>query len=162
MTVVVDPDVKTTADIVLGTQMNVLAQSDLVKPAGERATVMTFDRPGEYEVGGVGLLGVKSGERLVFAIHIDGLNVVHLGKANAELTDKQMDEIGPIDILFVPADGDAVKVIKELNPAYAVPLGESGAIDEVIEKMKVEKNVVDKLTATKTDLPEETQVVILA
>lgn len=159
---ITDPEAKLNGDVVTISQKSGNVDADLVKPTEKRESVMVFDRPGEYEVGGVGIMGLRKGEEMTFGFHLDGLNIVHLGTVNGELSEKQIDEIGPIDILLVPADGQGAKVIKDLNPSIAIPMGEMGAIAELADKLGAEKTPVEKLTVGRDDLPEETSVVILA
>jgi len=75
-----------------------------------------IDIPGEYEIKGVFVKAIKSfhdksegkerGENLIFVIETEDLRVCHLGDfGQKELNEKQMEEIGGIDILLIPVGG---------------------------------------------------------
>ena len=76
---------------------------------------LTLTRPGEYEFRDLLVIGIRTfhdgergaqrGENLVFAVEIDGVHVCHLGDLGHLLTDEQLAELGPIDVLLVPAGG---------------------------------------------------------
>lgn len=60
---------------------------------------------------------------------MDGIKLCHLGDLGHTLTDKQLEEIGKVDVLFIPVGGyytinneEAVKVVKQLNPKLTIPM----------------------------------------
>lgn len=162
-----------------------------VKPMRERLFVI--DGPGEYEVGGVMIAGVRTfhdkhkgaehGSNTVYVIHMDDVVFCHLGDLGHELTTHQLDEIGNVDVLFVPVGGDetigpaeAVSVISQIEPRIVIPM--HYALNEQrsftsdlapLEKFTHEvglKEIVpeEKLTVTTANLPsedEETRFVIM-
>ncbi|MBK9710056.1 MAG: MBL fold metallo-hydrolase [Kouleothrix sp.] len=162
-----------------------------VKPMRER--LFTIEGPGEYEVGGVLITGVRTyhdkqkgaelGSNTAYVIHLDDVVFCHLGDLGHELTTHQIDEIGTVDVLFVPVGGgetigpaEAVGVISQIEPRivvpmhYALPGQRSFSVDLApIEKFTHEiglKEVVaeEKLTVTAANLPaegEETRFVIM-
>src|SRR5689334_14455394 len=108
-----------------------------VKPMRER--LFTIDGPGEYEVGGVLITAVRTyhdkkkgaelGTNTVYVIHIDEVVFCHLGDLGHELTSHQLDEIGTVDVLFVPVGGgetisstEAINVIGQLEPRLVIPM----------------------------------------
>lgn len=163
-----------------------------VRPLRERLFVL--DGPGEYEVGGVLITGVPTshdtkkgaerGRNTVYVIHMDDVVFCHLGDLGHELTTHQIDEIGNIDVLFIPVGGgetigpaQAVSVISQLEPRivvpmhYAIPGQQSFTMDLApLEKFTHElglKEVVaeEKLNVTTANLPaegEQTRVVIMS
>jgi L-ascorbate metabolism protein UlaG (beta-lactamase superfamily) len=162
-----------------------------VKPMRER--LFTIDGPGEYEVGGVLITAVRTyhdkqkgadfGTNTVYVIHMDDVVFCHLGDLGHELTTHQIDEIGNVDVLFVPVGGgetigpaEAVSVISQLEPRvvvpmhYALPGQRSFQIDLApLEKFTHEvglKEIVaeEKLSVTAANLPaegEETKIIIM-
>lgn len=162
-----------------------------VKPMRERLFVI--EGPGEYEVGGVMIAGVRTfhdkhkgaerGGNTVYVIHMDDVVFCHLGDLGHELTTHQIDEIGNVDVLFVPVGGDetigpseAVSVISQIEPRIVVPMHyaqsdqRSFTSDLVpLEKFAHEVGLKEitpeeKLTITTTNLPsegEETRFVIM-
>jgi L-ascorbate metabolism protein UlaG (beta-lactamase superfamily) len=163
-----------------------------VRPLRERLFVL--DGPGEYEVGGVLITGVPTfhdtkkgaerGKNTVYVIHLDDVVFCHLGDLGHELTTHQIDEIGNIDVLFVPVGGgetigpaQAVSVISQLEPRIVVPMHygvvgqQSFTMDLApLEKFTHElglKEIVaeEKLNVTTANLPaegEETRVVVMS
>lgn len=165
------------------------SQSEKVTPT-TRTELFVVDRPGEYEVGGVGIIGIRSwhddkdgadrGENVIFTIQMDGVIVCHLGDLGHKLTDKQIDAIGQIDVLLVPVGGEytigpseAMEAISALSPSVVVPMHYKRAgmnasfdklatVDEFLEKSAIgEAKRLDKLTLTKATLPEEMEVFVL-
>jgi len=96
--------------------------------------------PGEYEIKGVLITGVGTfrdaehgkarGRNTVYLIELDDLRVCHLGNLGHVLETEQVDEIGTVDVLFVPAGGQETissaqvsEVISQLEPSVVVPMG---------------------------------------
>jgi L-ascorbate metabolism protein UlaG (beta-lactamase superfamily) len=98
------------------------------------------DSAGEYEVKGVFVKAIKSfhdnvegkerGENLIFVIESENLRVCHLGDlGQKELSEKQIEEIGRVDVLLIPVGGvytisakESVKILEQLEPKIAVPM----------------------------------------
>jgi L-ascorbate metabolism protein UlaG (beta-lactamase superfamily) len=163
----------------------------VVKPMRDK--IFAIDGPGEYEVSGVMIAGVRTfhdknkgaelGVNTAYVIHLDDIVFCHLGDLGHELTTHQLDEIGNVDVLFIPVGGgetigpaEAVSVISQLEPRivvpmhYAMPGQRSFSVDLApLEKFTHEigmKEIVaeDKLSVTPASLPaegEETRFVIL-
>ena len=142
--------------------------------------------PGEYEIKGVLITGVGAfhddtrgkarGLNTVYVIEIDDLRVCHLGDLGHVLSTEQVEEIGAVDLLFVPAGGphtispaQAAEVISQLEPAVVVPMnltardGEpTGALEKFTHEMGIkEYEPQSRLNVAKSSLPSETQVVVL-
>jgi L-ascorbate metabolism protein UlaG (beta-lactamase superfamily) len=49
--------------------------------------------------------GKQRGNDLIFCFQVDGINLCHLGDLGHQLTQEQIREISPIDILFIPVGG---------------------------------------------------------
>lgn len=132
---------------------------EIEKNEVEKEVEMSFDRPGEYEVGGVGMVGLKIENKVIFVLHVEGVTVTYLGDFAGEFNEKQLDEIGPVDIML--AGDNSLKIVKALNPSIVVPVGDLKKIAEMTEKIGVEAERQDKLVVSKEDLPEDTSVVML-
>ncbi|HEY1381268.1 MAG TPA: MBL fold metallo-hydrolase [Gemmataceae bacterium] len=74
--------------------------------------------------------GMSRGKNTVFVLEADGLHIVFLGDLGHVLTDDQVRQIGPVDILFVPIGGvytlngsKAKEVVAQLKPTrYVIPM----------------------------------------
>jgi L-ascorbate metabolism protein UlaG (beta-lactamase superfamily) len=77
-----------------------------------------------------GAEGMERGKNAVFIIEVDGLRIVHLGDLGHLLTEGQIKQIGPVDVLLIPVGGvytingaEAKKVVEQLKPTqYVVPM----------------------------------------
>ena len=94
---------------------------------------------GKHQAKGIEFIGIASchdecggkerGDNVIFAFKIDDMNVCHLGDLGRLLTDKELSEIGKVDILMIPIGGaftiDAAaadKVIAQLKPKVVIPM----------------------------------------
>ncbi|MDH5532919.1 MAG: MBL fold metallo-hydrolase [Candidatus Pacebacteria bacterium] len=161
-----------------------------ISGTARRKSPFIVDHPGEYEVGGISVFGVKTahddnggverGDNTVYSILIDGVKVCHLGDLGHELTQAQLSEIGSVDILLCPVGGVftidpkmAVKTIQALEPSYIIPMhyktpkhdtnvfGELNTLEEFLKEYGAEVTPEAKLSTTKERLPEETELVVL-
>lgn len=163
-----------------------------VKPMKERLFVA--DGPGEYEVSNILLRGVRTqhagdgkakSHNTVYVVHLDDVVFCHLGDLGHKLTATQLDEIGNVDVLFVPvgdgawalAAGELSEIISEIEPKLVIPLYASASAQQTLERPHLESletfahhmalkewSAVDKLTVSPSTLPrddEETQIAVL-
>lgn len=147
--------------------------------------------PGEYEVKGVTIIGVptyhdeKNGEErgrnTVYKFTVDGLNICHLGDLGHKLTDANVEQLGDVDILFVPVGGfytidakTAAAVVAQIEPYVVIPMHynrkgmnpkvfeQVSGVDQFLKEMGVETSEPQsKYSVTKDKLPENTTVVVL-
>jgi L-ascorbate metabolism protein UlaG (beta-lactamase superfamily) len=75
------------------------------------------------------LMGAKRGENTVFCFLVDGIRMCHLGDLGHVLKQKDVQEIGKIDLLFVPVGGiytidaaGADEVMSQLRPRMVIPM----------------------------------------
>lgn len=79
-------------------------------------SVPVFREPGEYQVGDVRLVGVEGKhagpygkdfeqKNTIWLIEAGGVRIAHLGD-NGPLTAENVRELGRVDVLMIPADGD--------------------------------------------------------
>ncbi len=147
---------------------------------------MTLNRPGEYEFADLLVTGVRTwhdgeggkerGENVIFSFEVDGVHVCHLGDLGHLLTDEQLHEIGPIDVLLVPAGGtttisppEAAQVVAQLEPKVVIPMHyatDGGSKDLLgpetfLHELATEPIRLPKASLTRSTLPEESQVVLL-
>lgn len=121
--------------------------------------------------------GKKRGTDTLFCIDADGLTLCHLGDLGHTLSQKQITDIGKVDILMVPVGGyytidarAATTVGEQLKPRVIIPMHYktdkvSLPIVGVEDFLKGKKNV-SRLDASEVEfkagkLPAETQIVVL-
>lgn len=98
-----------------------------------------IDAAGEYSIKGVVFQGVESfhdnekgakdGRNTIFVIESEGIKACHLGDLGHKLTEKQLEQIGQIDILMIPVGGkytiepkEAEEVVGQLEPKIIIPM----------------------------------------
>jgi len=73
--------------------------------------------------------GALRGENTIRRFKAEGVTVVHLGDLGHQLSDKQVRDIGPCDVLLLPVGGtytldpmEAKAVVYALQPAVVIPM----------------------------------------
>ncbi len=143
--------------------------------------------PGEYEIGGVLIIGIatfhdeekggKRGKNTVYLMEIDEISVCHLGDLGHILTAEQIEEIGNVDIVLLPVGGTstinapkAAEVVRQLEPKVVIPMHyktpalnwELEPVERFLREIGVrETSSQPKLSFTKSNLPTSTQVFLL-
>lgn len=162
-----------TANIVLYTR----DEKDSITISGDP---FTLSIPGECENKGVlitSVQGEKANETM-FRIDAEDMNIGHLGLANKQLTDKQLEVLSGVDILFIPVGGQdcydaeaAVKAINSIEPRIIIPIAfksdndtKSASVDNFLKEMgSASVSPEKKIIIKKKDLPEdETKIMVLA
>jgi len=117
-----------------------------------------IDGPGEYEVNGVKVLGVRGDRGFVYGIAADGFSVI-LGKSSETSKIKEDTFLCQIAILNVDDEVNSSMVTK-LEPKIMILYGED---KENAAKVLGKGNIpsVKKVSLTKDKLPEEMEVVVL-
>lgn len=155
---------------------------------GVRGVQRAITGPGEYEVGGVFVIGVmmvnpgKASDNAVrnvaYLFDFDGLNVLHLGDLDHVPNQSAVDQLGAVDVVLVPVGGGdaldsarAAEVVSLLEPSIVVPMHYKtpgvrlnlAPVDKFLKEMGVANaQEVELLKVTRQTLPEQTQVVVLA
>ena len=143
--------------------------------------------PGEYEVGGVFITGVATfhdaekgkirGENTIYTIEMDDITLCHLGDLGHPLTPALVEQIGVIDVLFLPVGGgatidvaSAVEILRQLNPKVVVPMHYKTPrleknlepVDKFLKEMAIQDfTPKPKLSLSQSSMPSGTQIVIL-
>jgi len=137
-----------------------------------------IDSPGEYEIGGTFVRGFSSTGpdnkiNTIFTTIIDGIRICHLGGlAKPDLSSQAIEDIGTVDILFVPIGGgdflspkDALKLATSLEPKIIVPIlcDSSDSLKTFLKEAGEDKiESVDKLSLKKKDIEgKEGEIVII-
>jgi L-ascorbate metabolism protein UlaG (beta-lactamase superfamily) len=73
--------------------------------------------------------GSERGANTIFTFSVDGMKVCHLGDLGHILAEKELAEIGPVDILFIPVGGyftidpkEATRVAEQIQPKVLIPM----------------------------------------
>src|SRR5258708_4155859 len=155
-TLVIDPQFlksKTVADASLFLDATAESAEALVE-----GNSLTIQGPGEYEIGGIKITGMKSGEQVVYVLAMDGLDIL---VAKESALPKLKDTLGEYHIVVLQATGIADQsLVAALNANVLAFYGEK---KEEIEKAFGVDNPtpIGKYVAAKDKLPEDTQVVLL-
>jgi len=146
-----------------------------------------IDGPGEYEVAGINIYGIKSfhdeqngalrGPNTIYLIEAEDLKICHLGDLGHLLPDETVEELEDVDILMVPCGGiytidaeAAQKVINQIDPRIIIPMHYKieglninlDPLDKFCHELGICKKPQDKLVIKKSRLPaEESEVIIL-
>lgn len=118
--------------------------------------------PGEYEVGPIKIQGHQikptSEEKAksiqtVFKVLFEGINFCFLGDTDNDLSKEALEDLGQVDVLFVPVGKKALNYIKIIEPKIIIP----GFGDP--EKLRVDlaqkTEPQEKLVLKKKDIEEE-------
>ena len=122
--------------------------------------------------------GKERGDDTIFVFTIDDIKICHLGDLGRLLTDKEIDEIGKVDVLMIPVGGnytidddDADKVIAQLKPHIVFPMHyQTGkcptfpvaTADPFLKGKKNIKKFSDSKVELKINqLPKDTQIYVL-
>ncbi len=171
-------------DIVLVTHHHF--DHDNVSEAGPESFLI--DGPGEYEKQGVYIRGISSfhdkssgkerGLNTIYVIKSEDITVCHMGDFGQDkLEDKQIEDIGDIDVLMIPVGGnytidhkEAISIIGQIEPKIVIPMHyklkdlkiDIAGPDKFIKEIGLEPEKIDKLKIVKKTLPvEETKLVLL-
>ena len=138
-----------------------------------------INKPGEYEHTNTFIYGVETNgngnKNIIYLIEDEDIFLAHLGFINSELTDKQLESMKSIDVLFLPATGILTdklsKIVSQIEPKIVIPMNykipKLKTKTENLEKIKKilgAKNAeeINKLKISKKDLPaEETKLITI-
>ena len=145
-----------------GKHATVAIEEDMLTVSRE-GSQYSIKGPGEYEVGGVGIVGHATDKNTIYRLEIDGVAIVHLGGLDRTLTAAEVDELDGVDILMIPIDGaQAVAVINEIEPSIVIPMQyEKSQLDAFLKEIGKEAIPQAKLTITKDKMPEVMQIIVL-
>lgn len=152
-----------------------------------KGTPMLFRWPGEYETKGVHFKsihslyhpeeGEKEAESNIFVIHFSGIKFCHLGAQGSKLSTEQLEQIGDVDVLFVPVGGQsflnakkAKEVVEQIEPRIVIPMLYStegnkkdlGPLTTFLSEMgSSTTEPMDSFKFKKSELPEDNSKVIV-
>lgn len=121
--------------------------------------------------------GSMRGNNIIFCFELDGIKVCHLGDLGHQLDDKQVAEIGSVDILLIPVGGcftidakAATQVGNQLKPKVIIPMHyrteksfpDIFGVDEFVKgKNNVTRQDSSEVEFKAEELPAAGQIVVL-
>jgi len=183
------PEPVAKADIVLCSHSH--ADHNNADPVKKRSGHVLEGFTGSRKIGDVSVVGIASfhddvegdrrGKNSIYVFSLDDVRFCHLGDLGHDLSSNDVDDIGKIEVLFVPVGGFftigsslATSVSEKLNPKITIPMhyrmpGMSprfnalSTVDDFIKgKANVKKVEGPLLTVTKDEMPKETTIVVLS
>ncbi len=168
---------------------------NFIKPfqseAASHQPPLIIDFPGEFEKLAVRITGYRTyhdkkkgeerGENIVYKIETEGISLLHCGDLGLVPDDAFLDNVGDVDILFVPVGGfytinaaEAAELVRKIDPSIVIPMhynhpklnqkifGQLLPVLEFLKKFDVEEQMpLSKLTVKKETLGEEMKIVVM-
>ena len=153
---------------------------------GVEGSPRVLSGPGEYELSGIYVTGVmtprnandpEDKRNTAYLIEMENLRLCHLGDVSSPLSTRQIEELAPVDILFVPSGGvgtvevpQAIELIQSLEPKVVIPMHYGlpglvvglGGLDALLREMGLrDAQPQARLNISASGLPQEMQVVVL-
>jgi hypothetical protein len=133
---------------------------------------------GEYEIQGVFATGIEAKKKdgtlhTIYRIDAESMHIAYLGALDRALTEKEIDALGPIDVLIVPAGGKdvltasaAAEVVSQIEPRLVIASyigGDDGygTADALKRELGCPSEEATKLKLTRAQLPEEDMKMVL-
>jgi L-ascorbate metabolism protein UlaG (beta-lactamase superfamily) len=155
--------------------------------AAVRGNPEVVSRAGRSVVKGIELKGIASahddsggrvrGGNIIFCFEVDGVAVCHLGDLGHRLDERQLKEIGRVDVLLIPVGGNftidakaATEVCNQLKPRVVIPMhykteksipGISGVEEFLSGKANVSRPDSSQAEFRPGELPATSQIIVL-
>ena len=148
-----------------------------------------FSGPGEYDASGISFTAVASfhddvkgeerGKNTIFVIEAEELRICHLGDLGHSLSDKQISQIGDVDVLMIPVGGTytldsnkASEVARSIEADIIMPMhykvpgmlesfSSLETYEDFVNLMGVKVEKTKKFSLKKGDLIEEDQKIVI-
>ena len=160
-------------------------RADLVKE-----TRKIIDSPGEYEISGISILGIKTyhdnqkgtkrGSNCIYVFEIDEIRIAHLGDLGYTLSENTIEEMGDIDILIIPVGGfytigpkEASEIVQDVEPSITIPMhfyskglneemfGKLEPVDAFLKETGFVVERLPKLSIKKYEIKEEESKIVM-
>jgi L-ascorbate metabolism protein UlaG (beta-lactamase superfamily) len=118
--------------------------------------------------------GTEKNGNSIFIFEMANLCIAHLGHLHHTLTQSQLDEIGRIDVVLVPVDGNytldldgMIEVLHALKAPLMIPMHYFSAytLDRFLDRVRQEWDVqiaeVPSVVVSKASLPKKPEVLVL-
>jgi L-ascorbate metabolism protein UlaG (beta-lactamase superfamily) len=146
-----------------------------------------IEGPGEFEISSTSIVGVttfrgkektlESGRNVTFVFELEDVRIGHLGAIGHVPTSAQVEEMAGVDILLVPVGGGesldappAAETVSLIEPKIVIPINykteadkaKLDPVDRFLKEMGAKSpERHQKVTITRSSLPEETQVLVI-
>lgn len=143
--------------------------------------------PGEYEIGGVFIIGVRTNgkrrkpdepQNTLYVLEFNGVYVAHLGDIRRVPSQAEVEALGTVHVALVPVGGGgglnaskAAEVISLLEPGIVIPMHYAhpaarvrlDPLQKFLKEMGISKPPApqEKLVVSQSSIPTETRVVVL-
>lgn len=121
--------------------------------------------------------GKERGDNIMAAFTVDGVRLCHMGDLGHSLTDQQLAELGPVDVLLLPIGGlytidaaEATRLVGKLAPRAVIPMHYKNdkcqmplaEVDDFLKgKERVRRVGSSEVEIKKDSLPPRTEVIVL-
>ncbi len=121
--------------------------------------------------------GNERGTNTIFTLRVDHIQICHLGDLGHPLSDKELAEIGPVDILLIPVGGfftidseEATKVAGQIKPRILIPIHFKtekcgfpiAPVEDFLRgKSNAKRAKTSEVTFDQSTLPQEMEIVVL-
>ena len=150
---------------------------------------LIIDTPGEYEVSNVSIQGIEArsyqdepsqNSGIILKIITDDIRLLVTGNIYPDLSDEQVESIGPVDVMVVPVGNndvtlsgqEALKITKKIEPKIVIPThfadkqikyaASQQSLEEATKSLAMEvRDTVTKLKIKPADFGDTTQLVVL-
>lgn len=135
----------------------VLTQGSSLEVPEVEGSRLVMAGPGEYEVGGVKVSGVRSGELAAYYLSVDGIMVLVGSTSGIKSRENAKDADVSVLLADSVVDQSALATVTNNVAVFYGPQAE-----ENIKSLGKEIQPVGKYVITKDKLPQEMEVVLLA
>ena len=121
--------------------------------------------------------GSERGANTIFNLRVDHLQLCHLGDLGHLLSDKELAEIGPVDILLIPVGGfftigakEATNVAEKIKPKVLIPMHFKtekcefpiASVEDFLKgKSSIKRARTSEVTFDLSTLPQQMEIVVL-
>jgi L-ascorbate metabolism protein UlaG (beta-lactamase superfamily) len=121
--------------------------------------------------------GSERGANTIFTFSVDGIRICHLGDLGHTLSNKELAEVGAVDILLIPVGGcytidpkEATHVAEQIKPKVLIPMHYKtekcgfpiAPVEDFLKgKPNLKKPKASETAFDKTTLPKQMEIVVL-
>jgi len=121
--------------------------------------------------------GNERGTNTIFTLRVDHIQLCHLGDLGHLLSEKELAEIGPVDILLIPIGGfftidskEATNVAEQIKPRILIPMHFKtekcgfpiAPVEDFLKgKSNTKRSKTSEITFDQSTLPQHMEIVVL-